>query len=312
MPRLVALLCAVGCTAHNFSADQDLSVTSEDMAVNAPDLAVPPNMAADLAGADLAGADFAGADFAGVDLAGADLATAGDDLATGPDLAGADLLPAITTAHAIDTDQLGNGAPVQVAGLVLTGVPRVEGTTSNNHCIYGAYAQDPAGAAPSGLRLFVIADLCVPSDMGPCRCAQPPSTGTLFDVTSTLGDVLTVTGTVDIFGIPAQHSVRVSTLDKIGTGGVITPLDITDPIPFAKNGTGYVTDESMLVAIHPAAPFTISALDNRGNFTGGGAQFSGIYRFYYPAPAGTFSSITGVAQISFGGVAPRVQADFVP
>jgi hypothetical protein len=148
--------------------------------------------------------------------------------------------------------------------------------------------------------------------MGLCRCPQPPATNTLFDVTTTLGDVLTVTGTVDIFGAPAQHSVHVATLDKIGTGGVIVPIDVTDPTPFAKNGAGYVSDESMLVAIHPAAPFAISALDSRGNFTGAGAQFSGIYRFYYAAPSGTFSSIIGVAQIAFGGVAPRVQADFVP
>src|SRR5204863_6957555 len=138
------------------------------------------------------------------------------------------------------------------------------------------FVQDPAGAAPSGLRLFVIADLCTPTDMGLCRCNQPPATGTLFDVTTTLGDLLTVTGTVDIFGAPAQHSVRVSTLSKIGAGGTITPIDVTDATPFAKSGAGYVSDESMLVTIHPAGPFTISVLDNRGNFTGAGAQFSGI------------------------------------
>jgi hypothetical protein len=301
---LALIFVLAGCTNHNLASDQDLSV-------NPPDLAVLPDLSSrrvDLAGADLAGADLA---VAGADLAGADFAVV-PDLLPPPDL-----LPVLTTAHAIDVGQFDSGAPVQVAGLVLTGVPRVEGVTNTNRCIYGAFAQDPSGTAPCALRLFTFGDVCAVNDMGLCRCPQPPATNTLFDVTSTLGDVITVTGTVDLFtpvGLPTQHSVRVFTLDKIGTGGVITPLDITDPTPFAKNGSGYVSDENMLVNIHPAAPFVISTPDSRGNFTGAGAQFSGIYRFYYTVPAGgsTFSAIAGVAQISFGGVAPRVAADLVP
>jgi len=290
-----------GCTTSNPNANGAL-----DLSVPEPDLSVPLDLAAE----DLASA----ADFASqTDAQGADLQEAVDLREPG------DLSPVITTAHSIDTGSVADGQRVEVAGLVVTGVVRVENVTNNLRCVFGAYAQDPSGSAPDGVHLSVVGDVCTPGDAGSCRCRQPPSTNTVLDTITALGDVITVVGEVDIFtpvGSPVQHTLLATRVDKVGSGGTVTPLVFSNGSSFAKNGSGYSDDENMLVTIQPASAFTLSTVDNFGNFTGAGAQFTGYYRFYYPGipdDNSMWTSITGIAQPSFGGaIAPRQSGDFVP
>jgi hypothetical protein len=304
---LVAAILLSGCTARNpFANDPDLSMPIEDLAMTQ---ALP----------DLAG-DTPQVDLRGVDLTAVDMAVEGEDLAeSNADLRQPDLKPVVATAHGIDTDQFADGARVTVEGVVVIGVTRLEDVTNGQRCVYGAYAQDPLGAAPSGLHLVVIGDLCTPGDQGSCRCKQPPTTNTVLDAITALGDILSVHGEVDLFqpmGSALQHNLKALTVTKTGSGGSITPITITDGTAFADNGAGYVADENMLVKIQPASPFTISAVDSFGNFTGAGAEFTGYYRFFHPGvptDSSTWTSITGVAQLSFGGaITPRLATDFVP
>jgi hypothetical protein len=254
-----------------------------------------------------------------VDLSGADMAVP-DDLAVSPnaDLRMPDLKPVGATAHDIDTDQFLDGARVNVEGLVVIGVPRLEDVTNQQRCVYGAYVQDPIGVAPAGLHLVVIGDMCKPGDMGSCRCNQPPTTNTVLDTITALGDKVNVQGDVDIFqpaNSPVQHSLLVVGITKTGTAAVITPIVFTDGTSFADDGLGYTSHENMLVKIQPSSAFTISTLDSFGGFSGAGAEFVGYYRFHHPGVPtdnSTWTSITGIAQPQFGGgIAPRVAGDFV-
>jgi hypothetical protein len=308
MYRVVAAMALLaGCTAKNpFAIEPDLSMAIEDLAM----MTVLPDLASDTPFVDLLGVDLT--------KSPADMAVLESDLANA-DLRQPDLKPVVATANAIDTNQFADGARVNVEGLVVIGVTRLEDVTNQQRCVYGAYAQDPIGAAPAGLHLSVIGDMCTPGDMGSCRCKQPPATNTLLDTITALGDLIDVQGEVDIFqplNSPVQHSLRLVAITKTGSGGNITPTVFTDGTSFADDGLGYTSHESMLVKIQPASAFTISTVDNFGNFSGSGAEFAGLYRFFYPGTppdSSTWSSITGVAQPAFGGgIAPRIPGDFVP
>jgi hypothetical protein len=167
---------------------------------------------------------------------------------------------------------------------------------------------------------------CTATDAG-CTCPLPSATGTALDVLTTLGDEFTVSGVVGVFTPPTgdartpppQHEIDIPGRTKTGSGKVVAPTVVANGALFGFNGTGYATYENMLVQLQPASPFTISAPNQFGDFSGAGANFAGIYRFVYgnggtfPAAASTWTSIAGIAQPAFGGgLAPRLMADFTP
>lgn len=223
-----------------------------------------------------------------------------------------------------------NGQKLRVVDVVVTGVPRYSSTSSRGFCQYEAYVQDKAGQAPNGVRLYMKGGMATVTDGGATRCPFPPTSGTLLDNFADLGDVLTITGSWGIFSpvtdgglLPGQHEIDVTsgTIVKTGSGATVTPVVITDTTPFVKFADGFVKYENTLVTIKPGAPGVVSAYDNFGNYLFGGAQFRGDYRFVYnkadggtfPANGLTFSTITGIALLPFGGgVAARTMADFVP
>lgn len=223
-----------------------------------------------------------------------------------------------------------NNEPVRVVGVIVTGVPRYNSTSSRGFCQYEAYVQDKGGVAPNGVRLYAKGGMATVTDGGSTRCPFPPASGTPLDTFAEVGDVLTITGKWGIFApitdgglLPAQHEIDVSggTIEKTGSGGTVDPVIITDTAPFVKYADGFVKYENTLVTIKPPAPGTVSAYDNFGNYLFGGAQFRGDYRFVYnrvdggtfPANGLMFSQITGIAVLPFGGgVAARTMADFVP
>jgi hypothetical protein len=176
------------------------------------------------------------------------------------------------------------------------------------------------------MKLFVTGVQC---DGGTsCSCPYPPNSGTEIDKVLALGDVFTVAGrtssyrpAVDGGTLPPQHEIMLTSLTKTGTGSV-TPLTVTDGTPFALNGAGYQGYEGMLIRYQPASAASVGTVDSYGAFTYAGAHFVGTYRFVYssgldggtfPASSSFWQSITGIANPAYGGgLAPRVQADFVP
>ncbi|MSP63006.1 MAG: hypothetical protein EXR72_22255 [Myxococcales bacterium] len=233
------------------------------------------------------------------------------------------------TIHDIDIGMVSEKTKVTVTGAVIVGITTSGGPTkSSMKCQYSAWVQDPKGAAPAGLKLYLTGKVCKPVDGGSCRCDFPPMSDTPLDAVDTLGDEFTITGSVSLYapttdaGLGAiQHEIFVDSMTKTGSGKKITPLT-PDPKLFAKDGAGFVNYEGMLVTIKPAQKATVSAPNMYGEFTFGGAQFRGSYRFVYghvgdggtfPSPGASFSTITGIADPAFnGGVAPRVTEDFVP
>ncbi|HEX2573997.1 MAG TPA: hypothetical protein VH877_30895 [Polyangia bacterium] len=298
---------------------RDLAQTPPDQTVNLDQAVTPP-------------------DFSGVDLSGVDLAVAPADLTAPPgDMAKppSDLTGAIqTTINAIDTGAVPSEGPsattvYYVQDVILTGLGRVRGV-SGTRCDYEAFVQDPAGPAPSGINLYQ-AKTGVVQDGGTTFCPFPPNSGTFFDNLQ-LGDKVTIVGVLSgsSFALPdgggqgpVQHQIRVTNLTKTGTG-TVTPVVITDGSIFVKYASGYVTYEDMLVTIQPATAGTLTNLDvaRVGEFDFGGGHFEGRYRFFYgssgdagtfPVNNSTFTSITGIAQPSFGGgISPRIRTDFVP
>src|SRR5688572_25054545 len=109
-----------------------------------------------------------------------DLALRPRDLTPGPDLrVPRDMAQQTVTINAIDTGAVPAGTNVLVSGLILTGRVRSMGPNMAMRCGYVAFAQDPAGPAPSGIRLVALGDLCTPGDAGSCRCPSPAMSGTL-------------------------------------------------------------------------------------------------------------------------------------
>lgn len=251
------------------------------------------------------------------------------DLAMSVDLA-KDIVE--TTINNIDTGVTPSGTRVAVRGVIVTGPARFEGTTKAGKCEYSTFVQDPNGPAPSGIKLYLTGQQCTqPDGGGTCRCPFAPNSGTPVD-NVVVGDKVDVVGKADVYLPPVpdggtlpiqQHEIVVTdgSITKNGTGA-ITPVVVTDPKAFALNGTGYKDYECMLVTVKPAQKAMVSTPDQYGAFTFGGAQFAGLYRFIYgrdadggtfPAPNSSWTSITGIAQPTFGGgIAPRDAKDFTP
>ena len=237
---------------------------------------------------------------------------------------GADAQPA-GSVHEIDVGSLPQSASVTLVGLVITGVAVSAGVekTGAMKCRYRAFAQDPAGPAPSGIMLHAFGMFC---QGGACTCPQIPNSGTPLDGVVTLGDIYNVNGTVSVVtptddaGAPliTEHAVVVKGLTKTGANGVIKPQVFPDPFQAAKSSPSYKDYESMVVTIQPPAPFGVGAPTAFGSFSGSGAFFSGIYGAnfemggMFPATNQKFVSITGIATpLSDGEVAPRQASDFV-
>ncbi len=252
------------------------------------------------------------------------------------DMAGTPPADLAKTAPSSIADLNKNGvdkSPVTVEKAVITAqIHSLGPSKSTSTCQYEAYAQDMGGAAPNGVRLYFKGNKCAATDAGACSCPFPPNTGIqmiddLGDAKA-IGDVYTITGTWGVFlpqptdagPSPAQHEINVATMTKTGTGMAVRPFEITGATlaSFAQYGTGFTQYENTLVTIKPANPLAVSAPDKYGNFTYAGAYFVGDYRFVYgmmntfPKGGDTFTSITGIATLPFGGgVAPRQASDFV-
>lgn len=303
---LGAVGCRPGGTGNLDSGVPDLA-QSQDLTVPPADQAVPPS-----------------------DLTGVDLTVAPPDQSTPPsDLTGATR----TTINAIDNGTVPSEGPsattvYYVEDVIVTGVGRVRGA-SGTRCDYEAYVQDPAFTTRAGINLYQ-AKTGITQDGGTTFCPFPPNSGTFFDNLQ-LGDKVTIVGVLSGSSFPlpgggqgpVQHQIRVTNLTKTGTG-TVTPVVITDGSIFVKYATGYETYEDMLVTIQPSSPGTLTNLDvaRAGEFDFGGGHFEGRYRFFYgssgdagtfPVDNSTFTSITGIAQPSFGGgISPRLKSDFVP
>ncbi len=232
---------------------------------------------------------------------------------------------AVGTIHDIDVGLLPEGSPVTLVGVVITGVALAAGveSTGSQKCKYRAFAQDPAGAAPSGIMLYTFGIVC---PGGNCTCPDIPKSGTPLDGVLTLGDIYSVNGSTSILtarddagaALLTEHAVTVKGLTKTGSHGIIKPEIFQDPFEFAKLSPSYQGYESMLVTIQPPAPFGVGSPNLTGAFSGAGAFYSGIYKDgfemggAFPASNQKFVSITGIAiPISNGAVAPRLPTDFV-
>jgi len=238
------------------------------------------------------------------------------------------VLPASTkttidsTAHDIDVGNVEAEQPVALKGLVITGVAIDDGVDpATEKCRYRAFAQDPAGEAPSGLVLYAYGPQC---QGAACACPSILSSGSLLDPVATIGDVYDVEGSVSIFsqgadGGPVTHSVYLTAMDKTGTNALITPLAVSAAADYGKGGAGFVTNESMLVRLSTGAPFPVAKPDLVGSFAAaGGAWISGDYRAAwwqdggFPTALTELQSITGVASpIAGGGITPRTPDDFM-
>jgi hypothetical protein len=239
------------------------------------------------------------------------------------------VLPADTTStidstvHDIDVGNVAPPQSVSLTGLVITGVAIDDGVDpASEKCRYRAFAQDPAGDAPSGLVLYAYGPQC---QGAACSCPSLPSSGSALDPVATIGDIYNVQGSVSVFhegadgGLPLSHSVYLTGLTKTGANGFITPIPVSTAVAFGKEGAGYTANESMLVKLSTGAPFPVAKPDLVGSFAAaGGAWVSGDYRDAwwqdggFPTAFTTLDSITGVASpLAGGGITPRTPDDFV-
>jgi hypothetical protein len=228
-----------------------------------------------------------------------------------------------STVHDIDVGNVTPPQSVALTGLVITGVALDDGVDpASQNCRYRAFAQDPAGVAPSGIVLYAYGPKCAGAA---CACPSLPSSTSLLDPVATLGDVYDAEGTVSTFsnggegGTPTTHSVYLTNLSKTGSNAPITPIPVSAPEQYGKGGEGFVTNESMLVKLSAGGAFPVAKPDPVGSFeAAGGAWVSGDYRSAwwddggFPTASTTLDSITGVASpIAGGGITPRTRADFV-
>ena len=258
-----------------------------------------------------------------------DLSTSGTDGGGGGavDMAKPPVEITINDLYTKGTDKMA----VTVKNVVVTGIARYAGKSSKGICQYEAYVQDQGAVAPSGIRLYAKGAPCTMGDGGSCNCPFPPASNTELDKIgnpSNLGDVYAVTGSLSLYTpmsggktYPTQHELDVATMTMTGTGGKVNPFVIADGKSFAANADGFVKYENTLVQIKPAAPAAAGTVDMYGDFVWAGAHFGGDYRHYYgkvdggtfPTAGQTFSAITGIATLPYGGgVAPRISDDFAP
>ena len=243
----------------------------------------------------------------------------------------------MASIHDIDTGVVATGTPgVTISNVVVTGVVYVQGVSKSKHtCEYSAFVQDPNGPSPSAIKLFATGATGTLPDGGGTKytCIEPGkgTTGSPFDSLTALlniGDIVNVTGKTDAFvpstdaGLsPSQHELDVTSITFVKSGGVIKPFAVTDATQFANNGQGFIDHEDEVVTITAAMPTAYPVPDSHGTYTWSGAQFNDTYRYYYdylgpdagtfPAAGQTFKSITGVAELDFGGeILPRTMADF--
>ena len=189
-------------------------------------------------------------------------------------------------------------------------------------CRYRAFAQDPVGAAPCGLVLYAFGAPCAEAA---CVCAPLPTSGSLLDAVTTIGDVYDVEGDVSVVGeapdggAPVRHAIDLTGITKVGAGAFVTPIVVSASTDYGKDGAGYATNESMLVTLATGQAFPVGKPDSRGSFAAaGGAWIAGDYRAAwwqdggFPTAVTKLQSITGVASpIAGGGITPRTPDDFV-
>jgi len=147
-------------------------------------------------------------------------------------------------------------------------------------------------------------------------------------------------------GMITQHEIQVDSFTATATGQTLpTPTVIVDTTPsmfVPYSGTGWAKYEGMLITLQPTSGKFTSTLNTASNFTDtcvgvtgktngsftlapGGANFADTFSGLYiekdageltncwPTNGLTFSSVSGIVSLSFGGsILPDTSSDFVP
>ena len=247
---------------------------------------------------------------------------------TPTDLSGADLArPMTVTAHDVATNVYPNNTMVSLDGLVVVGTAFARGPSKSGKCQYHAFLEDPTGAPPNALRLF-LSSPCA-TDGGVCNgCPVPPNSGTVMDALTQLGDEFSVIGTVNTFGVlqtdagppHSDHELTPISLTRTAVGKMFPPFLIANSFDFAQGSGSYTTYENMLVRIENNGQAVQVKYTTPPDFHGTGASFFGTYSSSYspngpqfPLNNSAWRTIIGVVDPdSGGGVSPRIKADFVP
>ena len=259
-------------------------------------------------------------DSSGADL-GTDLSVASVDLA-------ADDLPRVyqpATLHDIDTGGFATNSLVLVSAAVITTDVRVR-ATSGGMCTYQLWAQDPAGAAPSGIQLFTVQN-----KVG-SACAPVPPNGPLVghperDIVDIRGRLFIQTFAGDASSL-VQHSILVDSLTTVGSNGTVSATLLHDPAIFGGYGSGFQGYEGMVITLSCGASTPgCTATGNKLNVlfqpnpylwaVTGGALFGSEFASAWPGKPGanatSYTTLTGVANTFLtGSLEPRLPSDFVP
>jgi len=250
-----------------------------------------------------------------------DLSARVDDLATND-------LPRVyqpATIHDIDTGAFSTNTLVLISGAVITTEVRVR-STSGGMCTYQAWAQDPAGAAPSGIQLFTVQN-----KVG-AGCAAVPPNGPFVghpvaEVVDIRGRLFVQTFSGDGSSL-VQHSVLIDSLSTVGSGGTVSATLLHDPAIFGGYGAGFQSYEGMVVTLSCGAATTGCAASSNKLAVlfqpnpylwavTGGALFGSELASNWPGMPGAngtaYTTITGVANTFLtGSLEPRTASDFVP
>jgi hypothetical protein len=229
------------------------------------------------------------------------------------------------TLHEIDTGGVADGTYVLVSGVVLT-TPVHARTTSGGMCTYQAWAQDPAGAAPSGIQLFDVQPAVSAS------CPLPPSSGGVFDGHPE-GQNVDIRGKLYIAtfggdgGTLTQHSLYVDSFTTLSATNTVTPTALDNPAQFGGYGAGFDAYEGMLITLTCGTGSACTASSNKLKVTfipgpylwgvTGGGLFGSEFSSLWPGKPGAvntaYTSLTGVVSTFLtGSIEPRGSADFVP
>lgn len=257
------------------------------------------------------------------------------------------------TIHAIDTATMktdpavGAGVNVKITGAVVT--TPISAFVSNGppaFCRYQLYVQDPQCSTPPCGIVVVAKGPMVAADLGGAQnCPDPTPSNTIISQLQ-MGDVVDLFGKVDWFqqmGVNVvQHEIDLDMVTKTGSGGTVTPFDVTDPGVFVSNtGTGWAMYEGTLVRLvgggggaylridntFPSRRPTFDVVKVNGATTSMPATFSYTYLFNtkitvdggtmltFPTQGMKFDSILGVPNtlpVFRGQVNPRQKSDFSP
>jgi len=227
------------------------------------------------------------------------------------------------TIHDIDTGVVTDGTAVALTRVVLN--TPVASRLGAGGCTYRAWVQDPAGAAPAGLDVYVFV-------AGASSCSSTPPAPLAGRAQ---GDTVDVKGVVSVNSYPTdgggmlvQHSVYADDIVVNSNSSTVTAVALADPTRFTGYASGFQQYEGMLIELtcgnavaacvtdggklkvkYQAAPYLWGVT--------GFALFGSAFAAEWPGkpgPNGTaYTKLVGVANTFLtGSLEPRAPGDFVP